>query len=262
VSRTHADELRTAVGGFGLHEMFQGLGDRFQGILNGIDQERWDPATDRMITARYTADDLSGKRRCKAALQRRVGLPQRARTPLLAVTARLVPQKGLDLMLHDPRLAEASFQFVVLGDGEPRYRDALLALREAHPDRVAVDFDFNDRMEHRLLAGADLLIMPSLYEPCGLTQMRAQRYGAIPVARRVGGLADTIVEGETGFLFERYHPDALWDVLGRALERYDDVAGWEAMMARAMHRDFGWTNSAAEYLAAYRRALAVHQPVS
>jgi starch synthase len=115
-------------------------------------------------------------------------------------------------------------------------------------------------MEHRLLAGADVLIMPSLYEPCGLTQMRAQRYGAIPVARRVGGLADTIVDGQTGFLFDRYHPDALWEALGRAIARHDDAAGWEALMASAMRRDFGWSASAGEYLAAYRRALAARQP--
>ncbi|MBI4419362.1 MAG: glycogen synthase, partial [Gemmatimonadetes bacterium] len=192
VSSTHAHELRTEVGGFGLHEAFIALKDRFVGILNGIDVDIWDPAIDPHIPRTYTVDDLSGKQRCKAALQRAYGLPQRARTPLLGMSARLVSQKGLDLILGAHFLWAADAQFIFLGTGEERYESALREIAAAVPDQVAVETDFTDEREHRLLAGADVLLMPSLYEPCGLTQMRAQRYGALPVGRRVGGLADTI----------------------------------------------------------------------
>jgi starch synthase len=256
VSPTHAQELRTPEGGFGLHETFTRLGDRLVGILNGIDVQAWDPRTDPHVTANYSPDDLAGKRRCKAALQRSYGLPLRAHTPLAAMSARLVAQKGLDLVLGADLLASSDAQFIFLGTGESRYHAALAALAAAAPDRVAVEFAFTDHLEHRLLAGADLLLMPSLYEPCGLTQMRAQRYGTIPVARRVGGLVDSIEDGETGLLFDEYTPGALEQALQRALERYRDRKAWRSMMLRALGRSVGWERSADQYLAVYRRALA------
>src|SRR5207247_2224827 len=212
VSPTHARELLTPEGGFGLQEKFTELGDRVVGILNGIDPRLWNPATDPHITATYSIDELAGKRRCKAALQRAYGLPQRAHTPLFGMSARLVSQKGLDLVLGADLLGKTDAQFIFLGAGEHRYHAALTELAAAAPDRVAVEFAFTDHLEHGLLAGADLLLMPSLYEPCGLTQMRAQRYGTIPVARRVGGLLDSIVDGETGVLFAEYTSAALEQV--------------------------------------------------
>jgi len=261
VSPTHAQELRTPEGGFGLQEKFIELGDRLVGILNGIDPGAWNPAIDPHIAARYAIDDLAGKRRCKAALQRAYGLPPGAQIPLFGMSARLVSQKGLDIVLGADLLGTSDAQFIYLGAGEHRYHAALTELAAANPDRVAVEFAFTDHLEHGLLAGADLLLMPSLYEPCGLTQMRAQCYGTIPVARRVGGLLDSIEEGETGFLFTEYAPAALEEAVGRALARYRERAAWRAMVRRAMSRQFGWEGSAVRYLDVYRRALAHRSPV-
>ncbi len=256
VSPTHAHELRTEAGGFGLHDAFIGLKDRFVGILNGIDHDLWNPATDRHITAHYDRDDLTGKHRCKAALQRAYGLPESPRVPVIGMSARLVAQKGLDLILGGHALWAADAQFVFLGSGEPRYQAALREIAQGIPERVAVEFDFTDAREHGLLAGADVLLMPSLYEPCGLTQMRAQRYGALPLGRRVGGLADTIVDEETGFLFDEYTPAALERAVRRALGLYEERDAWERHMGQAMARDFSWSGSAPRYLDLYQRALA------
>lgn len=256
VSPTQAEELRTPGGGFGLHDVFRELGGRLVGVLNGIDHSLWDPANDPQITRPYTPDALEGKRRCKAALQRTFGLPQRKRVPLFGMTGRMVAQKGLDLILGAPSLLESDVQIVFLGSGEPRYEAALTDLALAAPERIGVQLDFTDRLEHRLMAGADMFLMPSLYEPCGLTQMRAQRYGALPIGRRVGGLADTIDDGLTGFLFEPYTPAAFEDATRRALVRFMDQVRWRKMMREAMARDFSWDRSTSEYIAVYRQALA------
>jgi starch synthase len=256
VSPNQAKELRTPGGGFGLHDLFVALGERLVGVLNGIDQRVWNPATDAQITAQYSAEKLEGKRRCKAALQRSFGLPQRRRVPLFGLTGRLVTQKGLDLILGAGELLHEDAQFVFLGSGDPQYERALVDLASSAPNRVGVQLDFTDRLEHRLMAGADIFLMPSLYEPCGLTQMRAQRYGAPPVVRRVGGLADTVEDGVTGFAFDGYSPDAFQEAGFRALRCYGETAKWQAMVRRAMGRDFGWERSVDQYLEVYRRAVA------
>ena len=254
VSPTHAGELRTPVGGFGLHEAFDELGDRLVGILNGIDADVWNPATDARIAARFSVADLSGKARCKAALQQELGLDVSPRTPLAVMSARLVAQKGFDLVLAGlvERFPDAQFAF--LGQGEARYEAGIGTLAQRFSKRVVLE-RFSDPLEHRLLAGADILLMPSLYEPCGLTQMRAQRYGVLPVARRVGGLADTIEHERTGFLFEENSLDALDAGLRRALEVYRDPREWEGRVRRAMRRDFGWSRPVSRYLDLYRRTL-------
>ncbi len=258
VSPTHAHELRTPAGGFGLHDTFIGLQDRLVGILNGIDLDVWDPSADPEIQATYSPDDLSGKQDCKRWLQEACGLPVSPRTPVFGMTARLVEQKGLDLILGARLLLHADAQFIVLGEGQARYQDALSRLAARAPERIAVNFQFSEPREHRLLAGADLLLMPSLYEPCGLTQMRAQRYGDLPVARRVGGLADTIQDQVTGFLFDDYTPQDLERAVGRALALYRDPSAWRWHMREAMSRDFGWASSAERYLEVYRWAMAAH----
>ncbi|MDQ3996182.1 MAG: glycosyltransferase, partial [Gemmatimonadota bacterium] len=204
----------------------------------------------------YATDDLSGKRRCRATLQRTFGLRPRARTPIFAMTARLAAQKGLDLILGDPGYFALDAQFIFLGHGEPRYETALREIAARAPSRIAVELKFTEPLEHLLLAGADMCLMPSQYEPCGLTQMRAQRYGTIPIARRVGGLADTIEDGVTGFLFDDYTPRDFMRAAMRALDQYREQPGWRAMMREAMSRDFGWERSAAKYLQVYRRVLA------
>jgi starch synthase len=256
VSPTQAKELRTPGGGFGLHHLFVALGDRLVGVINGIDQRIWNPATDTQITAQYSAEKLEGKRRCKAALQRSFGLPQRRRVPLFGMTGRLVTQKGLDLIMGARDLLGSDAQFVFLGSGEPRYEHALVELATAAPNRIGVQLDFTDRLEHRLMAGADIFLMPSLYEPCGLTQMRAQRYGAPPIVRRVGGLADTVEDGATGFAFDGYSSEAFQEAGFRALRGYAEPTKWQGMVRRGMARDFSWERSVDQYLEVYRRAIA------
>lgn len=256
VSPTHAKELRTPEGGFGLHDTFTTMGERMAGILNGIDPVLWNPATDPEIPATYSRDDLAGKKRCKAALQKEYGLAAEPNTPLFGMSARMVSQKGLDLVLGADLLGTTDAQFIFLGAGEHRYHEALANLAAAAPDRVAVEFIFTDHIEHRLLAGADALLMPSQYEPCGLTQMRAQHYGAIPVARRVGGLSDSIEDGVTGFLFDAYEPAALANAIQRAVDTHADRTAWKKLVREAMNRQFGWDRSAEHYHALYRRALA------
>jgi starch synthase len=257
VSPTQAEELRTPGGGFGLHEVFIWLGDRLVGVLNGIDQKAWDPATDRQITAQYSIQKLDGKRRCKAALQRSFGLPQRRKVPLFGMTGRMVTQKGLDLILQSSDLLALDAQFVFLGSGEIQYENALVELASSAPDRVGVQLDFTDRLEHRLIAGADLFLMPSLYEPCGLTQMRAQRYGSPPIVRDVGGLADTVDDEVSGFAFVPYTVDAFQEATFRALDQFNRPARWESIMREGMARDFSWERSVATYLDVYRRAMTL-----
>jgi len=254
VSPTHARELRTATGGFGLHEAFDGLRHRFVGIVNGITLERWDPTTDPAIPARFSARVLEGKYRCKAGLQAASGLAVDPATPLIGMSARMVGQKGLPIIVESLCSLSQEAQFIFLGRGEPQFERALQELAAAAPDRIAFDKGFTDDAEHRLLAGVDILLMPSLYEPCGLTQMRAQRYGAIPVARRVGGLVDTIEDGVTGFLFDEYSAPALQQAVRRAVQGYATPAAWQAHVRAAMRRDFGWARSAAAYREAYRLA--------
>lgn len=255
VSPNHARELRTAGGGFGLQEVFQWLGSRFSGILNGIDQQVWNPAVDRQIPANFTADDPAGKAECKREVQRLFGLTEDAHAPLFGMAARLVTQKGIDLILDNPALLNLGAQMVFIGAGESRFELALSALAARRPDQIAVNTNFSDRLEHLLMAGADFLLMPCQYEPCGLTQMRAQRYGAIPVVRHVGGLADTVTDGVTGFVFEPYHSEPLLGAALRGLDCFVNSAEWARMRRNAMGRDFSWERSVEQYLDVYARVL-------
>jgi starch synthase len=256
VSPTHAHELRTAAGGFGLHDHFIAMRERFVGVLNGIDNVDWNPASDPYIAANYSLNALGNKRKAKAALQNIFGLPQRPGTPIIGMSARMVAQKGLDLILGSPAFLSLDAQFIFLGQGEKRYVDILRELALYAPGRIGVQTDFTVEQEHRLLAGADMIVMPSQYEPCGLTQMRAQRYGTLPVARRVGGLADTIDDNVTGFLFDEYTQTAFLNACARAIDHYRYPQVWTAMVREAMSRDFGWHRSEARYRELYRRAIA------
>ncbi len=255
VSPTHATELRTPAGGFGLHDHFLGLGERFLGIVNGIDQTIWDPSTDPHIAAPYSAADPSGKRACRRALQQAYGLPVRDDVPIFAMAARLVWQKGMDLILAETGLFDLDAQFIFLGAGEARYENALRRWAQRAPDRVRADTSFNDPAEHRLMAGADVCLMPCQYEPCGLTQMRAQRYGTLPLVRAVGGLADTVDDDATGFVFRAYEPLAFVATVIRAIRTYQERGTWQRMMSEAMNRDFGWERSEERYLAVYRQVM-------
>jgi starch synthase len=240
--------------------MFTSMGDRFQGITNGIDQSIWNPATDKQIAANFTRQDTSSKATCKAALQRTFGLPQRPRVPIFGMCSRLVKQKGFDIILASGALNVLDAQFVFLGAGDERYKARLRSIAASRPQHVSSEFVFTDDVEHRLIAGCDLLLMPSEYEPCGLTQMRAQRYGALVIGRRVGGISDTVHDDATGFLFDAFTPGAFDQAIGRSLQRYQDQGAWAPRMHEAMGRDFGWESSASRYVQLYRRALAAANP--
>ncbi len=259
VSLGHAFELRTEAGGFGLHHTFGALHDRLAGVLNGIDYGIWDPASDPDIPATYSRDDPSGKAICKRALQQEYGLPEIPDRLLVGMVARMVSQKGMDLILEGRAVREAEAQFIFLGNGEPRYEVALHELAARYPDRIAVNTEFSEEREHRVIAGSDALLMPSLYEPCGLTQMKAQRYGTVPLARRVGGLADTIQDGVTGILFDDYQPERLDWTVRRAVARYADPMAWEDMMEHAMDQDHSWERVVRRYYEVYQRAFEIRR---
>jgi starch synthase len=253
VSPNHARELCTEGGGFGLHAVFRSLGPRFLGILNGIDQQVWDPARDALIAAQYDGTDPTPKAVCKRAVQRHFGLAEDPQAPLFVMVARLVKQKGIDIILDGPELLGLAAQFVFLGSGDLHFEGALRALAARRRERMAVETRFGDALEHALMAAGDFLLMPCEYEPCGLTQMRAQRYGTLPVVRRVGGLADTVEDGVTGFVFDRFAAEPLLGAALRGLDAWSDPAARRGLQVEAMGRDFGWERSVEQYLALYHR---------
>jgi starch synthase len=257
VSAGHAFELRTEAGGFGLHHTFLGLRDQLVGITNGIDYTIWNPLTDTAIPANYSSNDLEGKRVCKAALQEEYGLEVNPDRLLIGMVARMVAQKGLELVVDGGAVKRSDAQFIFLGAGEPRFTSALQELARAHPDGIAADPAFTEAGEHRVMAGADALLMPSLYEPCGLTQMRAQRYGTVPLARRVGGLEETIEDGVTGLLFDDFIPERLDWLIDRAVAWYRRPVAWSGLMREGMARDFSWEQVVTRYFAVYDRALQI-----
>ena len=224
-------------------------------MLTGFSVSAKDPA----IPANYAREDLSGKSECKLALQEEYGLPQNPGTLLVAMAARMVAQKGLDLILGGRGILRDDVQFIFIGNGEQRYEEGLSRLAAAAPERIAYQVEFSEEREHRLIAGADALLMPSLYEPCGLTQMRSQRYGTIPLARRVGGLGETIEDGRTGLLFDEYTPNRLDWTLDRAIARYADPDGWRNMVLHAMAEDYSWERVVDRYYEVYERARAIRR---
>ena len=261
VSPTYAREIQTPEYGRGLDGVLRARSDRLTGILNGIDVRAWDPASDPAIASRYDAERLGLRTPNKAALQREAALSEEPARPLLAVVSRLDRQKGLDIALPAVRRwLDLGGQFVLLGTGEAALEHEFALLELAYPGRASVRLRFDTPYAHRVYAGADAVLIPSRYEPCGLTQMIAMRYGAIPVARRTGGLADTITDagdpGGTGFLFDEPSPRALWDALERMRRASADSKLWRELQVRGMRSDFSWTRSASQYAALYARARA------
>jgi starch synthase len=254
VSRTYAQEIQTPEFGSGLEGVLQGRSSDLSGILNGIDADEWDPGADDRIAKRYTADDLAGKATGKAALLGEMGLEADG-SPLIGIVSRLAPQKGLDLVTEAmPGLLDLGFQLVVLGEGESWIESAITDAAAAHPGRVAARIGFDEDLARRIYAGADMFLMPSRYEPCGLGQMISMRYGTIPIVRRTGGLADTVHEGRTGFLFVDPWAGALVDAARRARDAFRDPTTWRQLVRNAMGEDFSWQASAKEYVSLYRRA--------
>ena len=254
VSPTYAREvLDDPEIGCGLEGVLTQLGSAFSGILNGVDYDIWNPATDPVIAAAYDAADLAGKQICRDRLLVDVGLENSAR-PLLGMVGRLVPQKGLDLVtpLLD-RIVAGGFSLVVLGTGDPKIDTALAVAARAHPRRVAFLPEFSEAKAHAIYAGSDLFLMPSRFEPCGLSQLYALRYGTLPVVRRTGGLADTVRADATGFVFVDDRPEALWGALEQARTSFADATVWRRMQQQAMACDFSWDTAAAAYETLYRR---------
>ncbi len=262
VSPTYAREIQTSALGSGLDgELRARSGDLF-GILNGIDRDEWDPGADRHVPQPFSIDDLDGKEADKLALQHEAGLPVDAGVPLFCAVGRLVDQKGFDVLAHAmDRLLAWRLQIILLasGDREAEHHFAQLALR--HPHRFRAWMHFDNALAHRLYAGSDFVLVPSRFEPCGLTQLYGLRYGSLPIVRATGGLVDTVQNyredtGEgTGFSFRDLTPGALADTIGWALSTwYDRPAHIEAMRRRAMAQDFGWGHAAAEYEELYRQA--------
>jgi starch synthase len=260
VSPTYAAEIQTEAQGCGLDGLLRERRADLSGILNGIDTAIWDPAGDPLIAANYDASALDAKRANKAALQRRMELREDADVPLLGMVGRLTHQKGIDLVLAAAEdLAGLPAQLVILGKGERAHEHALAALAARHPGEVAVAAGFNEELAHLIEAGADLFLMPSRFEPCGLNQMYSQRYGTPPVAHATGGLADTIADGETGFLFDRPERGALIEAVRRALAVRREPRRWRAVQRAGMARDFSWAEPARRYADLYLR-LARRQP--
>ncbi len=256
VSPTYAREILTPEFGFGLEGVLRNRADRLLGILNGIDIDRWNPNTDAYLPANYSAIDRSGKLACKKALQREFQLPESS-VPLLGVIARLTSQKGLDLVAAIiPELIEMDLQLVVLGTGEPELEARFTALQARYPHRMGLRIGFDEGLAHRIEGGADMFVMPSRYEPCGLSQLYSLRYGTVPIVRKTGGLADTVVPlaaragqvGQaTGFHVEEDTPDALLAVLRRAEEVYRDRSAWDQLVKAGMSTDASWARSARAY---------------
>ena len=259
VSPRYAREIQTPAFGFGFDGILRHRRADLVGILNGIDANEWDPAADRHLPAPYTVDRPAGKAKAKAAVLAELNLPADRATlkrPLVGIISRMVDQKGFDLLAAAAgELTRLDAGFAVLGTGEARYQALWTGLAASHPDRVGVRIGFDERLAHLIEAGADVFLMPSRFEPCGLNQMYSLRYGTVPVVHAVGGLADTVLDRRNGFVFTEYSPHALVDALGRALAAYRDRAKWRALQRAGMSQDYSWDRSAGEYVKLYERTL-------
>lgn len=263
VSPTYAREIQTSAYGFGMQGVLAYRARDLRGILNGADYAIWDPQKDHHLRYCYGTDDVrEGKAANKAALQKELGLPQIPDAPLLVVISRLSDQKGMDLLLAAmPSIIAQGAQLALLGSGQRELEEAFVALAEARPNHVAMHVGYSEDLAHRLQAGGDILLMPSRYEPCGLTQIYALRYGTLPVVHMTGGLADTVVDATydaiqqgaaTGFRFDQPTASAFQWAIERAIGLYHHPDPWARLRASAMRQDFGWDHSAAEYLALYQ----------
>ncbi len=256
VSKGYAREIQTPEYGFGLDGFLRKHGP-ITGIVNGVDYSQWSPEHDPNIARNYSPGDFAGKRDCKRAILGEYGLPQdNLDRPLLAIVSRFASQKGFDILADAAsRLLREDVNLVVLGSGDPVYESMFQALAKAYPHRVGVRVGYDDSLSHRIEAGADIFLMPSHYEPCGLNQIYSLKYGTVPVVRATGGLDDTIDE-DTGFKFREYSGDALLESVRLALKAFQNKEQWARRMRRCMEKDFSWNASAGEYVELYRRLLA------
>ncbi len=264
VSERYAMEIQTTPEyGAGLEGVLASRSKDVYGIINGVDYSDWSPSRDSLIMNRYGISNLSGKRADRVELVNRLGLPLRDHVPLIGMITRLADQKGLDLIeAAADELFALDMQMVVLGTGDAKYHELLRKLESKYPDKFRVLLKYDNEMAHWIEAGADLFLMPSRYEPCGLNQLYSLKYGTLPIVRATGGLADSIDDIDpaagtgTGFVFEAYDPDAMLTAIRRAIDLFGRKRVWRKIMKRAMTRDFSWSRSAEKYVDLYHKALS------
>jgi starch synthase len=261
VSKKYAEEIQTPEFGNGLDGLLRHRSGDLFGILNGVDYDEWDPATDSNIAAHYTADKLEGKKECRRDLLHAFGMQSvQDETAVIGVVSRFATQKGFDFIVEImDRLVQEDIVLLILGNGEEYYERLLTEMASRYPGKVRVQVKYDDVMGHKIEAGADMFLMPSRYEPCGLNQIYSLKYGTVPVVRATGGLDDTIDEqpfgGGNGFKFWGYSPSALMDALMRALGTFKNKDEWTRMMRRGMMQDFSWEKPAHEYVRVYERVI-------
>ena len=268
VSPRYAEEIQSTPLGCGLEGILQHRSETLTGIINGVDYREWNPAVDTELPTKYDVENVTeGKAACKQSLQRELGLPIEPDVPLIATIGRLADQKGCDLIAQvmQDRIQTSQAQWVILGTGDPKYHELFSSIAERHPDRAAVLLEFSNPLAHRIEAAADIFLMPSRYEPCGLNQLYSLRYGTVPVVRATGGLADTIENtteasiaagAATGFAFREYSTLALAETLDRAFEAFANKGLWQQLIETGMRQDWSWAHSSREYDLLYRQTVA------
>ena len=266
VSRRYSQEIQTTEFGFGLDGVLKERSATVTGILNGVDYDEWNPESDKCIAAHYNAEDLTGKQECKRDLLRTFGLPEAdMQIPLVGIVSRFAAQKGFDLIgqIID-RLALEDIHFAVLGNGDRLYEEMFMRLTRRVPEKMGVRIAYDDHIAHKIVAGSDMFLMPSRYEPCGLSQIYSLRYGTVPVVRATGGLDDTIdpwdprTKKGTGFKFQEYTGDALMRTIHQAMQVYRDQNSWQKLMRNGMAKDFSWRVESREYVRVYERVRQQH----
>ena len=266
VSPNYAKEIQTEAYGFGMQGLLTARGKEIHGILNGLDTQEWNPATDPYLAKHYDVNNLDGKQAVKQALQNKLGLKVQAETPLLGVVSRLTYQKGLDMLLScaEALIKEHNCQLALLGSGDTNFEQGYRELAKRFPNQVSVTIGYNEELSHQIMAGCDIFIMPSRFEPCGLNQMYGLRYGTPPIVTNTGGLADSVQDCNeinlknktaTGFVMPKADPKALVSAIARALSFYQDESKWKSIKENGMRQNLDWTKSAKAYLTMYQALL-------
>jgi starch synthase len=255
VSEQYSREIQTAEYGYGLEGLLQHRAKDVFGIINGLDYDLWNPETDKLITKNYGTKSIEGKQDNKKALQVKNGLPVK-NVPLVGIISRLADQKGFDILAQDiENIMQMDLQIVLLGTGEPKYHELFKQMKQKYPEHIGLNLGFDAALAQLIYAGSDMFFMPSRYEPCGLGQLISYKYGTVPIVRKTGGLADSVQDEVTGFVFEEYTSTALHDAVKRAVEAYSDKKKWKKLVQKVMTLDYSWDSSAKKYIDLYKKAM-------